>query len=114
MSNPHIKWLRQAEKEIVSAGHFGWGNTCSDAADCIAELEQQIAEANERTDDLISAQVDVQAKLAAAIQELRNIANAKPSTWTDFEPKDREEQFRPWAQNRARAAVYAATDKEGK
>lgn len=37
-------------------------------------------------------------------EELRNIANADPSTW-DADVRD---QFKQWAQNRARAALGAA------
>ncbi len=33
------KWLRQAAEEIRKEGHYGWGNTCEQAADRIAELE---------------------------------------------------------------------------
>ena len=36
--NSHIKWLRQAAKEIASEGHNGWGNTCTEAADEIDRL----------------------------------------------------------------------------
>jgi len=50
--------------------------------------------------------VELEAKLAAererreaAEAELRNIANAKPSEWGE----DVRDQFRPWAQSRARA-----------
>ncbi len=32
---PHAKWLRQCAVEIASAGHYGWGNTCTAAADAI-------------------------------------------------------------------------------
>lgn len=32
---PHAKWLRQCAAEIASAGRFGWGNTCTAAADAI-------------------------------------------------------------------------------
>jgi hypothetical protein len=37
----------------------------------------------------------------ALVQELQNIADAKPSTWGD----DMRDQFQPWAQNRARTAI---------
>jgi hypothetical protein len=30
------KWLRQAAEEIRKEGHYGWGNTCEQAADRIA------------------------------------------------------------------------------
>lgn len=39
------------------------------------------------------------------LAELQNIANAKPETW-DEETRD---QFREWAQSRARAAIAKAT-----
>ena len=52
------------------------------------------------------------ARLIAAapdlLAELQNIANAKPSGW-DEEMRD---QFREWAQSRARAAIAKATGKE--
>ncbi len=32
---PHVKWLRQCAEEIASKGHYGWGNTCTAAADAI-------------------------------------------------------------------------------
>ena len=37
------KWLRQAAEEIRKEGHYGWGNTCEQAADRIAELEAENA-----------------------------------------------------------------------
>lgn len=43
-SNPHEKWLRMAAREIASEGHAGWGNTCTQAADEIARLEERILE----------------------------------------------------------------------
>ena len=51
----------------------------------IAELEAELAAERERRE--------------AAEAELRNIANAKPSEWGE----DVRDQFRPWAQSRARA-----------
>ena len=39
----------------------------------------------------------------AAVEELRNIANAVLSTWD----KDMRDQFQAWAQNRARATLRA-------
>ena len=44
----------------------------------------------------------------AAVEELRNIANAVLSTWD----KDMRDQFQAWAQNRARATLRAI--EEGK
>lgn len=55
----------------------------------IAKLEGPDAEANAK---LIAA-------APALLQELQNIANAKPSTWDD--PTD----FQGWAQSRARFAI---------
>jgi hypothetical protein len=46
---------------------------------------------------------DPAAEIAAmreAINELQNIADAKPSTWGEM-----ADQFLPWAQNRARHAL---------
>lgn len=43
--NSHEKWLRQAAAEISAEGHAGWGNTCTQAADAIAELQAEIAKA---------------------------------------------------------------------
>ncbi|MEO0437906.1 MAG: hypothetical protein AAF098_13455 [Pseudomonadota bacterium] len=40
MKSGHEKWLRQAAEEIREDGHNGWGNTCEQAADFIAELEK--------------------------------------------------------------------------
>lgn len=45
----------------------------------------------------------------ALLDELRNIANAKPEQW---DPEMRG-QFREWAQNRARAAIAAYEAKRG-
>ena len=39
------KWLRQAADEIRKEGHYGWGNTCEQAADRIAELEETLEQA---------------------------------------------------------------------
>jgi hypothetical protein len=51
-TNPHSKWLRAAAEEIGKAGHAGWGNTCSFAAEEVdrlasenKELEQLLCEA---------------------------------------------------------------------
>ncbi len=38
--------------------------------------------------------------MRAAITELKNIVNAKPSTWGEM-----SDQFQPWAQNRAKVAL---------
>jgi len=43
--NSHSKWLREAAKEIAIAGHYGWGNTCTQAADEIDRLERQLTAA---------------------------------------------------------------------
>jgi len=59
MSDEYAKRLRQAADEIAKAGHYGWGNTCTFAADHIerltAELEALRDEA-EHYDDLIARQ----------------------------------------------------------
>lgn len=62
-------------------------------------------------DDALPAAIELTANarlMAAApdlFAELQNIANAKPETW-DEEVRD---QFREWAQSRARAAIAKAT-----
>ena len=38
----HEKWLRQAAEEIRKEGHYGWGNTCEQAADRISLLEEAL------------------------------------------------------------------------
>lgn len=38
-----VKTLRDQSKEIDAQGISGWGNTMSDAADYIEELERQLA-----------------------------------------------------------------------
>ena len=38
------KWLMQAAEEIRKEGHAGWGNTCEQAAERMAELEQHLTE----------------------------------------------------------------------
>lgn len=43
--NPHEKLLRQCAEEIAKAGHNGWGNTCSQAADEVATLTARVAAA---------------------------------------------------------------------
>lgn len=43
MSAQHAKWLREAAEQIAKAGHNGWGNTCTFAADHIDELAAQLA-----------------------------------------------------------------------
>ena len=45
---------------------------------------------------------------AELVEELRNIASAKPREW-DAEVRD---QFQQWAQNRARAAIAKATGEQ--
>jgi hypothetical protein len=46
--NSHEKWLRQAAEEIAAEGHAGWGNTCEQAADQIAELQAEVERLNTR------------------------------------------------------------------
>jgi len=48
---------------------------------------------------------EIEERLNNTIAELNNIADAKPSGWGDM-----ADQFRPWAQNRARAAAIKATE----
>ena len=55
------------------------------------------AESLERERDEAREQV---AAMREAINELQNIADAKPSTWGEM-----ADQFLPWAQNRARHAL---------
>lgn len=43
MSNSHANWLRRAAEEIAKVGHYGWGNTCEDAAEHIDALEAELA-----------------------------------------------------------------------
>jgi hypothetical protein len=49
------------------------------------------------------------ASLRRLRDELVNIRDATPETWTDFEPHERIVQFRRWAQNRARDALKGET-----
>ena len=58
-----------------------------------------------KADDLAAENRELKAILNNTIAELNNIADAKPSGWGDM-----ADQFRPWAQNRARAAVIKATE----
>jgi hypothetical protein len=37
------KWLRKAAEEIAKEGHAGWGNTCTQAAECIERHHATIA-----------------------------------------------------------------------
>jgi len=48
MSNSHANWLRRVADEIAKAGHYGWGNTCEDAAEHIDALEAELAALRER------------------------------------------------------------------
>jgi hypothetical protein len=52
----------------------------------------------------VADQIEHRIKLDRLLTELRNIANADPRKW-DVETRD---QFQPWAQNRARAAIASA------
>ena len=55
---------------------------------------------------VVEAERDALAARCERLQrELTNIRDVKPEKWIDFEPEDRMEQFRKWAQNRARAAL---------
>ena len=113
------------------------GALCREAADRIAELEREndalSMEASENLQRREKAESDFKelsissnARVAegllarsavalaaererreAAEAELRNIANAKPSEWGE----DVRDQFRPWAQSRARAH-FARYEKE--
>ena len=57
--------------------------------------------------ELIEIEVaEFRAEVKRLREELRNIANADPSTW-DADVRD---QFKQWAQNRARAALAGAAD----
>jgi hypothetical protein len=38
------KWLRQVADEIARAGHYGWGNTCTQAADVFDQVLRRAAE----------------------------------------------------------------------
>jgi ABC-type uncharacterized transport system YnjBCD ATPase subunit len=51
-----------------------------------------------------AALVDAEQQRDALLAELRNIADAKPWTWD----KNMRDQFRQWAQSRARAAIVKA------
>ena len=48
----HPKWLRQVAKEIAAAGHNGWGNTCTDAADAFEALERKCAAQREALESI--------------------------------------------------------------
>ena len=48
MSDSHANWLRRVADEIAKAGHYGWGNTCEDAAEHIDALEAELAALRER------------------------------------------------------------------
>ncbi len=56
----------------------------------------------ERLRATVSAQA---AELEKVRDELRNISTVDPMQWVDFERDDRLNQFRLWAQNRARFAL---------
>jgi hypothetical protein len=57
--------------------------------DMVMIARDELAEAHEQS-----------AAMREAIRELQNIADAKPSTWGEM-----ADQFKPWAQNRARHAL---------
>ena len=61
----HQKWLRQAADEIRKEGHYGWGNTCEQAADHIAELEQQLTELRVENERLARAWENLQKRASA-------------------------------------------------
>lgn len=42
------KWLRKAAEEIAKEGHAGWGNTCTQAAECIERHHATIADMAKR------------------------------------------------------------------
>jgi hypothetical protein len=50
-----IERLRQQAAEIASAGHNGWGNTMTEAADELARKDAEIAAANAEIDELVRA-----------------------------------------------------------
>jgi hypothetical protein len=64
-------------------------NGCFVDSDFARRLERERDEAREQV-----------AAMREAINELQNIADAKPSTWGEM-----ADQFLPWAQNRARHAL---------
>ncbi len=74
---------------------------------CVNELRGRWRE------ELVALEVQivrVEAQRDVLLAELQNIANANPATW-ELEVRD---QFKPWAQNRARASICAAfPDKDG-
>ena len=53
---PHAKWLRQCAGEIASKGHYGWGNTCTAAADAIDAAIKDVAFDAYRYADAMMAQ----------------------------------------------------------
>jgi hypothetical protein len=70
---------------------------------CLVELGGNAATSCQPKD--VRANAYLIAAAPELLQELRNIADAKPSTW---EP-DMRDQFQAWAQSRARAAIAKAT-----
>lgn len=48
------KWLRKAAEEIAKEGHAGWGNTCTQAAECIERHHAEIADMAKRLEALQS------------------------------------------------------------
>lgn len=87
----HTHSLHDTEAEVELADGDSWAEPLVLQSDHIAALTAQSGDG------------------VALLDELRNIANAKPEQW---DPEMRG-QFREWAQNRARAAIAAYEAKRG-
>jgi ribulose-5-phosphate 4-epimerase/fuculose-1-phosphate aldolase len=59
--------LRKAARDIAEQGHFGWGNSSSDAADRIEALEAALRQAREA---LIASDRDSDYEIVDAINDL--------------------------------------------
>jgi hypothetical protein len=100
------KWLRQAAKEIRAEGHYGWGNTCEQAADALEAKDRRIAE-------LEAAMKYTGTELGEAREEIERLRAVYERTvgWREC---DHPEWFcrrtAEWMADRARAAVEGEGD----
>lgn len=104
---PLLARVAELQAALHEAGDLAASSRSGPAqAESLRLIEEIAVKASEHRDGRLAALEragKAEAENAALRAELQNIADAKPSSW-DAEVRD---QFMPWAQNRARAALAA-------
>ena len=109
MSDSHANWLRRAADEIAKAGHYGWGNTCEDAAEHIDALEAELAALHIENDTLRAELESAHAAQRHAEKELSQYM----AWYAMAEHQHLHEQRRAEKAEAERDALKAATSRCG-